>query len=93
MTVRCIHIFVAWLLVASVFCRADAGARTDLTAAEYRAELDQLLAATQQLDSSGRPVPPLLKQLPPSWRISRPFCRRRSRISEVMSSMLIAGLR
>jgi hypothetical protein len=27
------------------------------------------LAATQQLDSSGHPVPPLLKLLPPSWRV------------------------
>jgi hypothetical protein len=57
------------VLVASVFCWAQPEQGNQLTAAEYRAELQQLLAATQAPDSSGRPVPPLLKELPPSWHV------------------------
>lgn len=60
---------LAGLLIASLFCRADTGQSDELTVAEYRAELDQLLTATQQLDSSGAPVPPTLKDLPQSWRV------------------------
>jgi hypothetical protein len=61
---------LAGLLVVSSLCRAQSPRDTELTAAEYRAQLEQLLVATQQLDSSERPVPPLLKQLPPRWRLS-----------------------
>lgn len=68
MTARRTHI-LAWLLAAGIFCRADSGPASELTAAEYRAELDQLLVATQELDSSARPVPATLKDLPPSWRV------------------------
>ena len=57
------------VLVVSVFCWAQPEQSNQLNAAEYRAQLDQLLAATQELDSSGRSVPPLLKQLPPSWHV------------------------
>jgi len=57
------------LLLASLFCWADSGHGNELTVAEYRALLDQLLVATQQLDSSGAPVPPALKELPQSWRV------------------------
>src|SRR5208282_4816076 len=62
-------LLIGGLMPASLFCRADAGQSNELTVAEYRAELDQLLGATQQLDSSGRPVPAALKDLPQSWRV------------------------
>ncbi|MFZ0956946.1 MAG: DUF4129 domain-containing protein [Candidatus Sulfotelmatobacter sp.] len=62
-------LLIAGLTFASLFCRADAGQSDELTVAEYRAQLDQLLLATQQLDSSGRPVPPALKELPQVWRV------------------------
>jgi hypothetical protein len=60
---------LAGLLLASFFCWADSGQSDELTVAEYRAQLDQLLVATQQLDSSGGPVPPVLKGLPQVWRV------------------------
>ena len=68
MTLRCTCI-LAGLLIASCFCVADSRSDKDFTVAEYRAELDQLLVAAQQLDSSGRSIPPILKDLPPSWRV------------------------
>jgi hypothetical protein len=68
MTARCTHI-LAGLLIASCFCLADSGSGNELTVAEYYTELDQLLIAAQQLDSSGRSIPPILKDLPPSWRV------------------------
>jgi hypothetical protein len=68
MTAWRIHI-LTWLLTASAFCRADAGGGEALTPTAYRAELDRLLAATQQLDSSGAPTPPALHELPQSWRL------------------------
>ena len=40
-----------------------------LSTSEYRAELDRLLSATQQLDSSGGPTPEPLHVLPPSWHV------------------------
>jgi hypothetical protein len=61
---------LAGLLIVSLLCRADSPRDTDLTPAEYRAKLEQLLADTQQLDSSDRPIPPPLKQLPPSWSVN-----------------------
>ncbi len=73
MTARRTPIFAGLVMVglmsASLFCRADSGADHDLTTAEYRAQLDQLLASAQQLDSSGRSVPPMLRDLPQSWRV------------------------
>ena len=68
MTSRCICI-LAGILIASCFCLADSGSGDELTVAEYHAELDQLLVASQQLDSSGRSIPAILKDLPPSWRV------------------------
>ena len=68
MTARRVFI-LAGLLLVTLVCRADAGQSDEITVAEYRAQLDQLLAATQQLDSSGAPVPPALKELPQSWRV------------------------
>jgi hypothetical protein len=56
-------------LLYSCFGWADARASNELTLAEYRAELDQLLSATQQLDSSGGGIPPILENLPPSWLV------------------------
>jgi hypothetical protein len=60
---------LAGLLAASAFCWADAEPGSQLSVAEYRARLDQLLVATQQLDSSARATPPILQQLPQSWRV------------------------
>lgn len=68
MTARRTHI-LAGLLIASLFCRADSGGGSPLSVVEYRAELDQLLIATQQLDSSGRAAPPILKEVPSSWQV------------------------
>jgi hypothetical protein len=75
---------LACVLLAAGFCRAQsavddpstAGASTaapltaaSLTVEQYRAELDGLLSATQELDSSGKPTPPLLTVVPQSWRV------------------------
>jgi hypothetical protein len=68
MTARRTYV-LAGLLTASVLCWADSAGINGLTVAEYRAELDQLLIATQQLDSSGNPTPPILQDLPESWRV------------------------
>jgi hypothetical protein len=63
-------VFVAAIFVAPVSCRADSPGSGALTTAEYRAELDRLLAATQQLDSSGSPTPQPLHNLPQSWSVA-----------------------
>ncbi len=68
MTARRICI-LAWLVVASALCQAQSAAANPLTTAEYGVELDRLLSATQQLDSSGGPVPQPLHDLPQSWRV------------------------
>ena len=60
---------LAGLLLGAAFSRADSTPNHALTAAEYRAELDGLLAATQQLDSSGGQTPKALEQLPQSWPV------------------------
>jgi hypothetical protein len=62
-------LLIAGLTLVSLFCWADSGQSDELTVAEYHAHLDQLLLATQQLDSSGRPVPPALRELPQVWRV------------------------
>ena len=56
-------------LLASAFVRADAQPGNALTSAQYRDELDGLLAISQQLDNQ-KDVPQQLKQLPHSWRVS-----------------------
>ncbi len=60
---------IAGLLSGVCFCSADSGADNNVTASEYRAELDRLLVATQQLDSSGKDVPSALRNLPQNWRV------------------------
>jgi hypothetical protein len=69
MTARWTYILACFLLLAAVWCRADSAGGDALTTAEYRAELDRLLSATQQLDSSGNPTPQPLRDLPQSWRV------------------------
>jgi len=68
MTARQIYILVC-LLIVSLACRADAAEGRPLSAAEYRAELDRLSSATDELDSSGRPTPQPLDELPGSWNV------------------------
>jgi hypothetical protein len=60
---------LAWLLIGSAFCRADTSGSGALSTTEYRAELDHLLTATQQLDSSGAATPQQLHDLPQSWHV------------------------
>jgi len=57
------------LLVAGAFCRADSTGNETISTSEYRAELDRLSEATKELDSSGRPTPAALHNLPQSWHI------------------------
>jgi hypothetical protein len=57
------------VLLASALCQADTLQENALTTAQYRAELDRLTLATQQLDSSGTAIPPSLRLLPQSWRV------------------------
>jgi hypothetical protein len=68
MTARRVYI-LAGLQLASLFCWADSGQINELTVAEYRAQLGQLLVAAQQLDSSGAPISPALKELPEVWHV------------------------
>ncbi len=68
MTARRTHILACFLLVAA-FCRADSTGSDAFTTPEYRAELDRLLSATQQLGSSGTPTPQPLHDLPQSWHV------------------------
>jgi hypothetical protein len=57
-------------LVAIASALAWAQSSSDpLTAIEYRAELDRLSSATQQLDSSGALTPQPLRDLPQSWHV------------------------
>ena len=60
---------LAGLLFGAAFGRADTTPNHALTTVEYRAELDGLLAATQQLDSSGAKPPAVLENLPQSWPV------------------------
>ena len=68
MTASRIYI-LAFLLIAPVVCHSDAASGGALSSAEYRADLDRLSAATQELDSSGRATPEALRQLPGSWHV------------------------
>src|SRR5258708_36622560 len=63
------ELLIAGFIATSFFCWADSGAVKYFSVAEYRSELDQLLVATKELDSSGRDIPPILRDLPPSWRV------------------------
>jgi len=58
------------LLLTPMVCRAAATGSKPLTTTEYRAELDRLSLATQQLNSSGAPTPDALHHLPQSWHVS-----------------------
>jgi hypothetical protein len=60
---------LAGLVLGAAFCAADSTENRAFTTAEYRAELDGLLAATQGLDSSGRGTPKALENLPQSWPV------------------------
>jgi hypothetical protein len=60
---------LASLVLGAAFCLADSTQNRALTTAEYRAELDGLLAASQQLDSSGTVTPEVLQHLPQSWPV------------------------
>lgn len=62
-------LLIAGFIATGFFCWADSGAVNYFSVAEYRSELDQLLAATKELDSSGRDIPPILRDVPPSWRV------------------------
>jgi len=60
---------LAGLFLGAVSCHADSTPSRGLTSVEYRAELDGLLAATQQLGSSGASTPDALQHLPQSWPV------------------------
>jgi len=60
---------LALLFFGSVFCRADSAPIRALTVAEYRSEIENLLAATERLDGAGNGVPEVFEVLPQSWSI------------------------
>jgi hypothetical protein len=60
---------LAGLLAGAAFCLADSKPEHALSTDEYRAELDGLLVATQQLGSSGTSTPEALQHLPQSWPV------------------------
>jgi hypothetical protein len=68
MTARRTYI-LAFLLTASVLCRSQAANSGTISSAEYRAALDRLSSATQELDSSDHPTPQALHELPGSWHV------------------------
>lgn len=59
-------VLLSLLLILPSFCCAGSN---PLSTAEYRAELDRLLTATAQLDSSANSAPAALRQLPQSWNV------------------------
>ena len=63
-----IHV-LACLLIAGVSCWGEPATGDELTVAAYRAELQQLSAASSQLELAGSVVPPVLEEVPPNWRI------------------------
>jgi hypothetical protein len=69
MTLRRTYILISALLVLAGISLAHSTTDGSLNTAEYRAELDRLLATTQQLDSSGAQALQSLHRLPQSWRI------------------------
>jgi hypothetical protein len=60
---------LALLVLGAVSCHADSAPIRALTTAEYRSEIDGLLAATQSLDSAVSEIPPVFQTLPQSWSI------------------------
>jgi hypothetical protein len=60
---------LACFLLASFVRRGDATVGQALTPTEYRAQLDGLIAATRQLNSSNPATPELLRHLPENWRV------------------------
>jgi Domain of unknown function (DUF4129) len=64
------RIFIVLLLAltASVTCVAEAG-NSAMTPEQYGAELDRLLAATEQLGETGPPISELPKELPRAWQV------------------------
>jgi Domain of unknown function (DUF4129) len=48
---------------------AEPDRASTLTPDQYRAELDRVLAASQQLQQPGPQIPELINSLPPSWRV------------------------
>jgi len=60
---------LAGLLFGAAVCRGDSTPGRALTTSEYRAELEGLLTATQQLNSSGGETPEALENLPQSWPV------------------------
>lgn len=67
MTARRTYVLVCFLIAAS-FCRAQSSGDA-LTTVEYRTELDRLLSATLQLDSSSASIPQPLRDVPQSWHV------------------------
>lgn len=63
-----IHIF-AFLLAVALPCLADSGATTEMTPAEYRAELDSWMATTEHLDPPGPELKEKMQGLPTAWRV------------------------
>ncbi len=62
-------LILSLFLFAGVFCPAESPSSRSFTPAEYRAELDGLLASIQHLDSSATPTPTPLESLPQSWPV------------------------
>ena len=69
MTIRKICFFVLPLAAAPLFCLADSKGPEAFSTAQYRTELDGLLAVTSQLDSSGASTPDALHHLPQKWLV------------------------
>ena len=67
MTSRALLLSLLFLIAS--FCWGQSPEGHPLTAAEYRAELDRLLNATAQLDSSANSAPEALHDLPQSWHV------------------------
>jgi hypothetical protein len=57
------------LLVISVRCCADSPQDNNISVAEYRAQLERLEAASEELSSSNPSVPAVLRVLPPAWHV------------------------
>lgn len=68
MSARRTYILACFVIVA-IFCHADGPGSDALTTTEYRVQLDRLLSATQQLDSSGSPTPQPLHDVPQTWHV------------------------
>jgi Domain of unknown function (DUF4129) len=58
-----------FILILLGSCFGQPGSTTTLTPEQYRAELDRVLAASQQLDKAGPQIPQLINSLPPSWQV------------------------